>query len=74
MATRRAEIMTVTGTLAGLGFAAASLITTLGKQPVSNQWFVLSVASAIICTLAFIAAALTAVPGWVRPAMERRHR
>lgn len=66
--------MTVTGTLAGLGYAAASLITTLGKQSVSNPWFVLSVAAAIISTLAFIAASLTAVPGWVRPAMERRHK
>jgi hypothetical protein len=74
MVNRRTEIMTSSGTLAGLGYAAAALIATVGKQPLSNPWFILSAVVGVVCTVGFIAAAFTAVPGWVRPILEGRRK
>jgi len=70
MANRRTEIMAFTGTLATLGLAAAALIAAVGKQPVSSPWFILSTVVGVASAVAFAAAGLSALPGWVRPMLD----
>ena len=70
MAKGRNEILAFTGPLAGLGFAAATLIATVGKQPVSNPWFILSTVVGVAGAVTFAAAGLSALPGWVRPMLD----
>ena len=72
MAKRRNEILAFTGSLAGLGFAAATLIATVGKQPLSNPWFILSTVVGVASAVTFAAAGLSALPGWVRPMVTRQ--
>jgi hypothetical protein len=72
MAERRTEIMTFTGTLAGIGIAAASLIAAVSKSPLSDPWFILSVVVAAFGAGAFVMAGFSALPSWVRPTLEAR--
>ena len=50
--------MSWSGALAGLGVAAAALIATVGKKPVSNSWFILSLVAAAAATVIFVFAGL----------------
>jgi len=58
MANRRGPVMSWSGALAGLGVAAAALIATVGKKPVSNSWFILSLVAAAAATVIFVFAGL----------------
>lgn len=75
MAERRSEIMTFTGTLAGIGIAAASLIAFVSKSPlVSDTFFILSIAVTVFSATVFIMAGFSALPSWVRPNLEAWRR
>jgi len=72
MAKRRTETMTFTGVLAGLGIAAATLVATVGKQPLSNPWFILFTVVAAASGLVFVLAGLAPLPGWIAWAWRAR--
>ena len=56
--------MAWSGTLAGLGIAAATLIATVGKQPVSNPGFVLSLVVAAVASVIFVMTGLPDLFTW----------
>jgi hypothetical protein len=76
MAKRRTEVAGFTGVLAGLAIGAATLIATVGKQPVSNPWFIFFVVVAAASGVVFVAAGLAPVAGWVRRKLiaRRKHK
>lgn len=74
MAKSRTEITTFTGVLSGLGIAAATLIATVGKQPLSNPWFILFTVVAAASGLVFILAGLAPLLGWVRLVLKTHRK
>lgn len=64
MADVRGPVTAWSGTLAGLGVAASTVITTVGKQPTSDPWFILFVVVAVIAALIFVVTGLPDVFTW----------
>jgi hypothetical protein len=74
MASPRGPIMAWTGTLAGLGIAAATLIATVGKKPISNLWFIVSLVVAALAALMFVFAGLPDLVEWLTGGLLRAQR
>lgn len=70
MASRRGPVIGWSGTLAGLGIGAATLIATVGKKPLSNPWFIVSVVVAIVATAIFLFAGLPDLFSWMTSALH----
>jgi outer membrane protein assembly factor BamB len=64
MADRRGPVGVWSGTLAGLGYAAATLIATVGEKPFSNAWFIFSLIEAIVATGIFFIIGLPDFLAW----------
>src|SRR5258708_26831824 len=70
MTSRRGPVVAGSGTMAGLGIAAATLIETVGKKRVSNPWFIAGVVVAVVSTAIFVFAGLPDLFSWVRSGLH----
>ncbi len=74
MAQRRGPVIAWSGSVAGVALAAATLIATVGKKPLSDPWFIALAAVAAAASLILLAAGLPDLAAWLSgwPAAARR--